>query len=57
MAETQGRPSHAAAPVGDTLTNIQGNGHTVRYKIGLAATQWLGGRTFKLAGGGTLLPE
>jgi hypothetical protein len=42
---------------GDTITNIHGNGHTVRYKGDLAANQWLGGKTWKLAEGGTLSPE
>ena len=42
---------------GDTITNIQGNGHTVRYKADLASNQWLGGKTWKLAEGGTLSPE
>jgi Spy/CpxP family protein refolding chaperone len=42
---------------GATITNIHGNGHTVRYKADLAANQWLGGKTWKLADGGTLAPE
>jgi hypothetical protein len=42
---------------GDSITNIHGNGHTVRYKADLAANQWLGGKTWKLADGGTLAPE
>ena len=42
---------------GDTITNIHGNGHTVRYKGDLAANQWLGRKTWKLAEGGTLSPE
>ena len=42
---------------GDTITNIRGNGHTVRYKADLASNQWLGGKTWKLAEGGTLSPE
>ena len=42
---------------GDSITNIRGNGHTVRYKADLAANQWLGGKTWKLAEGGTLSPE
>ena len=42
---------------GDTISNIHGNGHTVRYKADLAANQWLGGKTWKLAEGGTLSPE
>ncbi|MGO9200485.1 MAG: periplasmic heavy metal sensor [Limisphaerales bacterium] len=42
---------------GDSITNIHGNGHTVRYKADLAANQWLGGKAWKLADGGTLSPE
>ena len=42
---------------GDTITNIRGNGHTVRYKADLASNQWLGGKTWNLAEGGTLSPE
>lgn len=42
---------------GDTITNIRGNGHTVHYRADLASNQWLGGRTWKLAEGGTLSPE
>jgi hypothetical protein len=42
---------------GDTITNIRGNGHTVRYKADLASNQWLGGKVWKLAEGGTLSPE
>jgi hypothetical protein len=42
---------------GDTLTNIRGNGHTVHYQVDLAANQWLGGKTWKLAEGGRLSPE
>ncbi len=42
---------------GDTITNVHGNGHTVRYKSDLAANQWLGGKTWKLADGGALSPE
>ena len=42
---------------GDTIPNIHGNGHTVRYKPNLAANQWLGGKTWKLTEGGTLSPD
>ena len=42
---------------GDTITNIRGNGHTVRYKADLASNQWLGGKNWKLAESGTLSPE
>jgi hypothetical protein len=39
------------------IANIHGKGHTVRYKPDLAANQWLGGKTWKLAEDGTLSPE
>ena len=42
---------------GDMLAQIHGHGHTVRYSSKLAANQWLGGRTWPLAGGGTLSPQ
>ena len=42
---------------GDTIANIHGNGHTIRYKPNLTANQCLGGKTWKLADGGTLSPE
>ena len=42
---------------GDTITNVHGNGHTVHYKSDLPANQWLGGKTWRLADGGTLSPE
>ena len=42
---------------GDTIANIHGKGHTVRYKPDLAANQRLGGKTWKLAEDGTLSPE
>ncbi len=42
---------------GNTIVNIHGNGHTVRYKPTLDANQWLGGKTWKLAEGGTLSPQ
>jgi hypothetical protein len=42
---------------GDTITNIHGKGHTVRYKADLASNKWLGGKTWKLGEGGTLSPE
>ena len=42
---------------GDGITNIHGNGHAVRYKADSTANQWLGGKTWKLADGGTLSPE
>ncbi|HXR07557.1 MAG TPA: hypothetical protein VN765_09525, partial [Candidatus Acidoferrum sp.] len=42
---------------GDGLNNVHGNGHAVRYKADSTANQWLGGKTWKLAEGGTLSPE
>ncbi len=42
---------------GDTIANIHGNGHAVRYKADSTANQWLGGKTWKLADGGMLAPE
>jgi hypothetical protein len=39
-----------------TITNIVGNGHDVHYDPGLAANQYLGGRTYSLVNGGTLTP-
>lgn len=41
---------------GDSLTNIVGNGHEVRYNPELAANSWLGGKTYNLSGGGHLSP-
>lgn len=40
---------------GDSVTNITGNGHTVYYDSANCAA--LGGKTYSLAGGGTLQPE
>jgi len=42
---------------GDTIANIHGKGHAVRYKADLPSNQWLGGKTWKLAEGGTLSPQ
>jgi hypothetical protein len=42
---------------GDSITNIHGNGHTVRYRADLASNEWLGGKAWKLAEGGTLSPN
>lgn len=47
----------AAEISGDTIANIHGNGHSVRYQSNLAPNDWLGGKTWNLAGGGTLAPE
>ncbi len=44
----------AAGLSGDEVTNIEGDGHTVTYDSALNA--WLHGKTYKLAGGGTLKP-
>jgi hypothetical protein len=40
---------------GSTVTNIVGNGHTVYYDP--SANETLGGRTYTLVGGGTLMPQ
>jgi hypothetical protein len=40
-----------------TLANIHDNGHTIYYDAKADANQWLGGKTWKLAEGGTLSPE
>ncbi len=42
---------------GSTITNIVGNGHTVTYSKSASANSYLGGKTYKLAGGGTLKPR
>ncbi len=41
---------------GSSITNIIGNGHTVTYNATLSANSHLGGKTYTLAGGGTLKP-
>jgi hypothetical protein len=41
---------------GTTITNIVGNGHTVYYDASSSANSDLGGKTYTLAGGGTLKP-
>jgi len=41
---------------GSTITNVKGNGHTVTYNAGASANSYLGGKTYTLAGGGTLSP-
>lgn len=41
---------------GTTVTNIKGNGHTVTYDASTTANEALDGKTYKLAGGGTLKP-
>jgi len=42
---------------GTSITNINGNGHTVTYDASLAANRALGGKTYTLTNGGTLTPE
>jgi len=49
--------SDASGISGTSITNIYGNGHTVTYDPGLAANRALGGKTYSLAGSGTLSPE
>lgn len=41
---------------GTEIKNIIGNGHTVTYDAALSANRMLGGKTYKLAGGGELKP-
>jgi hypothetical protein len=41
---------------GTSITNIYGNDHTVTYDVSLAANSALGGKTYSLNGGGTLVP-
>ena len=45
-----------SAMSGQTIANIHGNGHTVRYETKNPANQWLNGKTYKLADGGQLVP-
>jgi uncharacterized protein (TIGR03437 family) len=45
-----------AAISGTSITNIKGNGHTVTYDSTLSANAYLGGKTYSLAGGGSLAP-
>jgi hypothetical protein len=42
---------------GGAITNIVGNGHTVTYDAGLAADKYLGGKTYSLVDGGSLVPR
>jgi hypothetical protein len=42
---------------GTTIINIIGNGHTVTYDKSLTANSALGGKTYTLANGGTLIPK
>lgn len=48
--------SDPAGISGTSVTNIVGNGHTVTYDESLAANSALGGKSYTLAGGGTLVP-
>lgn len=41
---------------GTSITNIYGNGYTVTYEASLAGNSALGGKTYLLANGGTLVP-
>ena len=41
---------------GSTITNVKGNEHTVSYDATASATNYLGGKTYTLTGGGTLSP-
>lgn len=41
---------------GSTISNIKGNRHTVTYDKNSSANAYLGGKTYTLAGGGTLAP-
>lgn len=41
---------------GSSITNITGDGHTVTYDASNSANSYLGGKTYTLAGGGTLAP-
>ncbi len=41
---------------GSDITNVVGNGFTVTYDAALAANKALGGRTYRLAGGGEMKP-
>lgn len=56
-------PSHlhafrdALAPAGDEIRNVMGNGHTVWYAASDPANAALGGKRYRLAGGGMLEPE
>ena len=48
--------SDAAAISGTSINNIKGNGFTVTYDAALAANSYLGGKTYTLVNGGTLMP-
>ena len=42
---------------GTSITNIVGNGHTVFYTLALPGNAALGGKTYSLVGGGSLVPQ
>jgi hypothetical protein len=42
---------------GSSITNIVGNGFTVYYSASLVANAALGGKTYSLVGGGSLVPQ
>lgn len=46
----------AAGISGTSIANIKGNGFTVTYDSSLSANTYLGGKTYSLAGGGSLAP-
>ena len=46
----------AAGISGGSITNIKGNGYTVTYDSSLSANTYLGGKTYSLAGSGSLTP-
>jgi hypothetical protein len=46
-----------AAISNGTVTDIVGNGHNVYYDKSASANSYLGGKTYKLADGGELIPE
>jgi hypothetical protein len=49
--------SDSDAASGSSITNITGNGHTVKYDSALAANKWLDGKTYDLVNGGKLVPK
>jgi uncharacterized protein (TIGR03437 family) len=46
----------SAGVSGSSIANIKGNGYAVTYDSSLSANSYLGGKTYSLAGGGTLAP-
>ena len=49
LVDAQGAPNRS-------FTNIVGNGHDAHYDASLTGNSWLGGKTYKLASGGKLIP-